>query len=95
MRFWTTFTMASTRSSLRRRPVVPLGEVHRLAEVLEHRSDAGLAAGDVLLVWPPLTPIPPTTSPSTSIGQPPTKMANRPPCMFMMPKASPPDWALV
>ena len=47
------------------------------------------------LVWPPLTPIPPTTSPSISIGHPPTKIENRPWCMFMMPNASWPGCAFV
>ena len=87
---------ASVGRRRRRLPVVPLREVDRLAEVLEHRRDAGLAAGDVL-AWCGRrdTPMPPTTSPSTSIGHPPTKIENRPPCMFMMPNASWPGWALV
>src|ERR1700716_3775699 len=37
---------------------------------------------------PPLIPTPPTTSPSTSMGKPPTKIANLPGCMAWMPKAS-------
>src|SRR5574342_203062 len=42
---------------------------------------------------PPLTPMPPTTSPSTSTGNPPTKIANLPGCMAWMPKASLPGSA--
>src|SRR3990172_37373 len=42
---------------------------------------------------PPLTPMPPTTSPSTSMGKPPTKIANLPGCMAWMPKASLPGSA--
>src|SRR5262249_30990360 len=37
---------------------------------------------------PPLTPMPPTPPPSTSTGNPPTKIANLPGCMTWMPKAS-------
>src|SRR5690606_4936582 len=40
------------------------------------------------LVCPPDTPTPPTTSPSTSMGQPPTKMVTRPPCGVLIPTAS-------